>query len=214
MSKSPQSIEEKMQTDNENTSQNELNSPNVNESVNLKTLLLKTFVFTIFIVLLVFFAGSFIREPLTEFAMLIINKLGLFGLFFGIILTDTFTFPVPPDTYLLITVATDREPVLMLTIVCIASIMAGNLAYFIGPTLAKIPFFNRQIEKFRAKGERLFREYGVWAVVIAALTPIPFSIICWLSAIYKMEWKLFFFATFARIPRLVGYYFLFVLGWA
>lgn len=166
------------------------------------------------IIAVVFFAGAYIREPLTQFAALIVDKLGWTGVFVGILLTDALTFPVPPDTYLLISVATDKDPVTMLVVCSIGSIIAGNLAYSLGPHLAKVPFFNSRIESFRQKGEKLFLRYGVWAVVIAALTPIPFSIVCWFSAIYKMDRTKFFFATFARIPRLIGYYWLFVLGWS
>lgn len=142
------------------------------------------------------------------------DNLGLPGVFLGILLTDSLTFPVPPDTYLLIAVASEKNALIMLILCCVGSITAGNLAYFLGPYLAKAPFFNSRIEGFRKKGEKLFQRYGVWAVVIAALTPIPFSIVCWFSAIYKMDRTKFFFATFARIPRLVGYYWLFVLGWS
>ncbi len=184
------------------------------DEIGITSILIQTLIFTIVLVAIVFFAGAYIREPLTQFAEFIVDKLGWAGVFVGILLTDTLTFPVPPDTYLLMSVATDRDPVTMLIVCSIGSILAGNLAYTLGPHLAKIPFFKHRIEGFRGRGEKLFERYGVWAVVIAALTPIPFSIVCWFSAIYKMNrWK-FFLATFARIPRLIGYYWLFVLGWA
>lgn len=186
----------------------------IEEEISLRGIVLQTTLFTIAIVAVVFFAGAYIREDLTNFATLIIDNFGWTGVFVGILLTDALTFPVPPDTYLLISVATGRDPITMLVVCSIGSIIAGNVAYFLGPYLAKTPFFNTRIERFRHKGEKLFQRYGVWAVVIAALTPIPFSIVCWFSAIYKMDRTKFFFATFARIPRLVGYYYLFVLGWS
>ena len=182
--------------------------------LDLRYLIVRTIIFTIVIVAAVVLLGAFFREPVTLFANWLIDELGLFGLLFGIVISDAFTFPVPPDTYLLITVASGGDVQKMLTICCLGSISAGTIAYFFGPHVSKFPYFSKRIEKYRSRGEKLFEMYGVWTVAIAALTPIPFSIVCWFAGIYKMAYPRFFVATLARIPRLVGYYWLFELGWA
>ena len=182
--------------------------------LDLRYLIVRTIIFTIVIVAAVVLLGAFFREPVTLFANWLIDELGLFGLLFGIVISDAFTFPVPPDTYLLITVASGGDVQKMLTICCLGSISAGTIAYFFGPHVAKFPYFSKRIEKYRSRGEKLFEMYGVWTVAIAALTPIPFSIVCWFAGIYKMAYPRFFVATLARIPRLVGYYWLFELGLA
>ena len=38
-------------------------------------------------------------------------------------------------------------------------------------------------------------------------------ITCWMAGIYKMPYGKFLLATLFRAPRMVAYYYLFVLGW-
>ena len=162
----------------------------------------------------VFVAGLFLREPLEAFANWVVAELGLVGVFAGVFITDAFTFPVPPDTYLFIAVASDAPVAPILAVCCLASVLAGLVAYKIGPYVSSLPFLRPRLERFRPRGEQLFVRYGVWTVALAALTPVPFSITCWLAGTYRMPFQKFFLATFARVPRLLGYYALYALGWA
>ena len=59
----------------------------------------------------------------------------------------------------------------------------------------------------------LLKKWGLWTVVIAALTPIPFSIVCWFAGIYKMPYRPFFIGTLVRFLRFALFYYLFVIGW-
>jgi membrane protein YqaA with SNARE-associated domain len=185
--------------------------PDQNES--LRPIIVQTAVVTAILVALIAVGSVFLRGPLEWFANWVVTELGLFGVFFGVLATDIFTIPIPPDAYLFVVVASDGPVAAILAVCCAGSIIAGSLAYKLGPYIQRLPFLRSRLEHFRSRGERLFLKYGVWTVVIAALSPIPFSITCWLAGIYKMPYRSFFFATFARIPRLLGYYALFVLGW-
>ena len=182
--------------------------------LSLKPVILQAIAFTLFVVLAVFLGGLFLREPLEAFAHWVVTELGLLGVFLGVIATDAFTVPIPPDTYLFVAVASKTPVIPILSVVCVASILAGNIAYRIGPYIQRLPFVHRRIERFRPRGEQLFLRYGMWTVAIAALTPIPFSVTCWFAGMYRMPYLAFLAATFARVPRLLGYYGLFLLGWA
>lgn len=184
------------------------------QNLSLKPVILQAVGFTLFVLLAVFLSGVFLREPLESFAHWVVAELGLVGVFLGVIATDAFTLPIPPDTYLFVAVASKSSVAPILAVVCVGSILAGNLAYKLGPYIQRLPFVSHRIEKFRPRGEQLFVKYGVWTVVIAALTPIPFSVTCWFAGMYRMPYLPFLAATFARIPRLLGYYALFLLGWA
>ena len=184
------------------------------DDLGIKALILQTVIFTVVVIVAVVFLGTYVREDVETFANWIIDTFGMLGLFVGVFVTDAFTVPVPADTYLLVTVARGQEIVKMLAICCAASVSAGTVAYLIGPYIGQIWLFRKRVEKFRIRGERLFERFGVWTVVIAALTPIPFSIVCWFAGVYKMTYTKFFFASLARVPRLVGYYVLYTLGWA
>jgi membrane protein YqaA with SNARE-associated domain len=184
------------------------------EEPSIRRLAWQTFWVTVILVAMVAGAGWLLRDPLTELARWLVENLGLAGMFVGVFLADTFTFPIPPDIYIFIAVASGVDVVPALTTVAIASVIAGNVAYHIGPYISEIPLLRKRIEKFRPRGEKLFAKYGVWAVAIAAMTPVPFSVVCWMAGTYRMKYSSFAMATLMRIPRVIGYYWLYKMGWA
>lgn len=173
-----------------------------------------TLLFTVAIMVGVAIAGWLFREPLTDIAGWLIDTLGVGGMFFGVFIADAFTFPLPPDFYLFISIASGFDVVITLMTCSLSSVIAGNVAYFVGPQIQRIPLLSSRLEAFRERGEALFKRWGVWAVGVAALTPVPFSIVSWLAGIYRMRWRLFVLASLLRIPRVIGYYLLYKAGWA
>ena len=180
----------------------------------LRPLIIQAVVITLVMFALIAISAAVLREPLEAFAHWVVDNLGLFGVFMGVLLTDALTLPIPPDTYLFVAVASHAPVVPILTACCAGSVIAASVAYKIGPYIQRLPFLRARLEKFRPRWEQLFLKYVTWTVVIAALSPIPFSVTCWLAGIYRMPYRLFLFASFARVPRLIGYYYLFELGWA
>ena len=162
---------------------------------------------------LVVVLGVVLRDEVAACATVIVDTLGAFGVFVGVFASDVFGIPVPPSTYVFAAIASDSPTAPILIIAIITSIFGGSIAYFIGPYIGKIPFLNTQLERFRPRGEGIFDRWGIWAVGAAALTPLPFSLCCWLAGIYRMPFGRFFTATLMRGPRLMLYYGLFLLGW-
>ncbi|MFU8803738.1 MAG: YqaA family protein [Bradymonadaceae bacterium] len=163
---------------------------------------------------LVVLVAFFLREPVSSVAATIINTLGVPGIFLGVLAADALTFPIPPTTYLFVAVAANA-PILPVLIACAsASLFGGALAYVLGPYLQKVPFMRRRIEAFRPRGEALFKRWGGWTIAIAAVTPLPFSVICWFAGIYRMPFKRFLSVSVVRAPRLLVYYAIFTMGWA
>src|SRR5690606_279820 len=151
----------------------------------------------------------FFREPIAALATTMIETLGVWGVFLGVIAGDGFTFPIPPTTYLFVAVASGVPFLPVLSACVIASFFSGSIAYGVGPLLLKVPFIGPRIEAFRPRGEALFRRWGVWTVAVAALTPLPYSLTCYLAGIYKMPFKNFFLISLIRAPRMVVYFLLF-----
>src|SRR5690554_6088215 len=150
-------------------------------------------------IMLVMFAsaaalGYWLRDPITALATDFVRVLGPLGIFLGVLAADALSFPIPASTYLFAGVAADAAVFPVLIATSLASLIGGALAYLIGPQIARIPFLDRRLELFRPRGEALFKRWGAWAVGIAAVTPMPFSIICWLAGIYRMPFKRFFTA--------------------
>ena len=154
-----------------------------------------------------------LRTPLTHLALYVAHSLGLPGIFGGVLFADATNFPLPPDLFLFTAVAGTLSPLAVLAVVSGASILAGSVAWSLGPLLGRIPGIGRRVERYRQQGEAFFARYGVWAVAIAALTPLPYSAFAWLAGAYRMPWKRFLLATLFRIPRFLFYLLLFRIGW-
>jgi membrane protein YqaA with SNARE-associated domain len=180
----------------------------------MRRLLLDTVLFTIALVVVVAIAGYLFRDPLATAADWMIERFGLAGLFVGTFLADAFTLPIPPDVYLFIGIASGTAKIPTIVACSIATVAGGNLAYFVGPYVQKLPYLKDKLNDFRPKGEVLFKGYGIWAVAVAAMTPVPFSIVSWLAGIYRMPYSKYFAASLVRVPRIIGYYGLYALGWA
>ena len=52
-------------------------------------------------------------------------------------------------------------------------------------------------------------KYGFWAVVLGAITPLPYSFTCWSAGALGVHWaKVLAASLLFRIPRLILYYLL------
>jgi membrane protein YqaA with SNARE-associated domain len=154
-----------------------------------------------------------LQEPLTQAGTWFFNTYGLIGAFVGTVLCDALAIPVPVDTYLAAAVTAGAPALPILAVASAASLLGGALAYLIGTQLHRLPLLQRVLDRYRAQGEDLFARWGITAVVIAAWTPVPFAIVCWLAGTFKMPLRPFFLATLHRIPRIVLYYYVIKMGW-
>ncbi|MCB1195734.1 DedA family protein [bacterium] len=90
-------------------------------------------------------------------------------------------FPIPPDVLLIaLSVSRRSKAVFYAFVTTVASVLGGILGYYIGVALMEV--IGWPIIKFYQKEAlfhqliELFRENSFWAVLIAALTPIPYKI--------------------------------------
>lgn len=105
-------------------------------------------------------------------------------------------FPIPPDVLLIaLCFAKPSSSFWFATICSIGSVLGGAFGYFIGlkggrPLLIK--FFK---EEKVGVVDKYFKKYGVWAVVIAGFTPIPYKVFTIASGAFVMDFKKFFIAS-------------------
>ncbi|MFD1344550.1 YqaA family protein [Litorisediminicola beolgyonensis] len=99
---------------------------------------------------------------------------------------ESSVFPIPPDVMMIPMILADRSRAWVIaTVATLASVAGALLGYAIGyffyeslgqPVLEALG----KADKIGAFNER-FNEWGVWAVLIAGLTPFPFKVITILS---------------------------------
>lgn len=164
--------------------------------------------FAVFIPLAILF-----KDPLEIAGNRIVATLGYTGIGLGILASDMFTLPIPPDLYLAVAAVADMDDGLVILFGSVGSIIGGIGAFLLGRLLGRTAVVQRLVEPFRERGTRFIDRLGVRAVIIAALTPIPFSIVCTLAGMMGMHFSRFLPATIFRIPRIALYYYAIKLGW-
>jgi len=117
---------------------------------------------------------------------------------FALAFAESSFFPIPPDVLLITLGVATPEKALWYGLVCtIGSVLGGGLGYAIGlyggrPLLYR--FFNQTKV---AAVERLYEKYNAWATGIAGLTPIPYKIFTIGGGAFKINFRIFMFASLA-----------------
>ena len=140
-------------------------------------------------------------EHLKEWAAEFVEEWGYLGIFV-IAFTESIIQPIPPDPFITGGTAFGLNILYAAVIAALGSVLGGIVGYFLGKILGE-PVAQKLLgEKYYNKGEILFRKYGIWAVIIAGITPIPFKVVCWLSGIFEMPLGGFVLAAIVgRFPR-------------
>ncbi len=106
-------------------------------------------------------------------------------------------FPIPPDTILIPLAFLNPDKALWYGfLTTLASVAGGALGYFIGHKGGR-PIVNKFIsdEKlYRVK--QLYNKYDVWAVGLAAFTPIPYKVFTIAAGLFELDFKRFLLASF------------------
>ena len=110
--------------------------------------------------------------------------------------TESIIQPVPPDIFIVGASAFGLNPLTCAIISTIASTFGGAVGYFLGHNLGTPAFIKLFGEKHLLRGEAFFEKYGVWGVMIAGFTPIPYKVAAWLSGIFEMSFLKFIIGTF------------------
>jgi undecaprenyl-diphosphatase len=138
---------------------------------------------------------------LIEFAKGIILNHGYGGIF---VLTtaEQFIFPVPADIFITMGTTLGLSFTKILWIISSAAVIGSLIGYFLGKYLGH-PIISWLLGKKRLeKGEKFIKKWGVWGVILAGLTPLPFKIVTWSAGIFEMPLKKFLPAVMvSRIPR-------------
>lgn len=109
-------------------------------------------------------------------------------------------FPVPPDILLIaLAISIPRRAFFFATITMVASVIGGMLGYYIGTGLMeavgwKIIHFYHAEELFQQLFET-FNKYNFWAVLTAAITPIPYKVFTISAGAAKADFTIFMIAS-------------------
>lgn len=117
---------------------------------------------------------------------------------------------IPPELFMLIWQSKGvlSEYIINLTYLTLISYAAGVLGYYIGKFFSKTPLYQRMHERYLRQYDTKLQRYGLYLVLVGAVTPVPFSATCMLAGSVHTPIDKFLLVCISRIIRFAGY------GWA
>jgi membrane protein YqaA with SNARE-associated domain len=117
---------------------------------------------------------------------------------------------IPPELFMLIWQSKGvlSEYIINLTYLTLISYVAGVLGYYIGKFFSKTPLYQRIHKRYLKQYDTKLQRYGLYLVLVGAITPVPFSATCMLAGSVHTPINKFLLVCISRIIRFAGY------GWA
>jgi membrane protein YqaA with SNARE-associated domain len=159
-------------------------------------------------------AAHFVRPTAETAAHAFVERFGVTGMAVGTLLADGLYFPVPPQFYMLLAIAS-RTPVSeAFAAIAAGSVLAGLLGYAIAERLSRMRWISQKTTRLRGVLAAAFERRGYGAALLLTILPVPFSILCYLAGLNRMPYKFLGLLAFFRIPKLAVFYLLLHLGWS
>ena len=110
--------------------------------------------------------------------------------------SESVVFPIPPDPLLIaVGVASPGSAIWVAALVTIASVSGAYIGHWLGRKIGR-PLLRRLVSESKTeRAEVLFNRYGVWAILVAAFTPIPYKVFTILAGIMNLPIRPFLLAS-------------------
>ena len=138
-----------------------------------------------------------------------INNIGdRLPLLLGIFTVSEIVFGIiPPELFMLIWQSKGvlSEYVINLTYLTLISYVAGVIGYYIGYFFSKTNLYQRISDRYLKQYDRQLKRYGIYLVLVGAVTPVPFSATCMLAGSVNISIRDFLLICISRILRFAVY---------
>ncbi len=138
-----------------------------------------------------------------------INDIGdRLPLLLGIFTVSEIVFGIiPPELFMLIWQSKGilSEYVINLSYLTLISYGAGVLGYYIGRFFSKTKTYQRINARYLTQYDRQLKKFGIYIVLVGAITPVPFSATCMLAGSVNIPIKSFLLICISRIFRFAFY---------
>lgn len=128
----------------------------------------------------------------------IIEILGHYGLIGLIIIsfTESFISPILPDILLIpMALAEPDKAIYYSAVATISSVLGGILGYLAGKRFG-LPLIEKFVpQKYIDIIKHWVTNYGVWAIILASLAPIPFKFVSISAGVFRLNMSLFIVAA-------------------
>jgi membrane protein YqaA with SNARE-associated domain len=159
-------------------------------------------------------AGYLLRSPAEVLARGFVSRFGVWGMALGTLLADGLHFPIPPQFYMLLAVASNTPVHLAFPAIAFASLISGGLGYQLASWASRLGWLARRTERYRSLLLNAYQRRGYRAALVASLLPIPYSVLCYLAGLNRLPAAFLALVGVCRIPKLLGFYGLVYVGWS
>ena len=116
---------------------------------------------------------------------------------------------IGPELPLLAGIASGLDVIGVAVFTILGSSLASFLSYYLGRKYGDYGFRKIYGDKLYYKWRERYLKRSELVLALAALTPVPFVLICWISGIFRMKFLYFvFFGTVMRAAKIVMYAYL------
>ncbi|MGR9044569.1 MAG: YqaA family protein [Gammaproteobacteria bacterium] len=155
--------------------------------------------------------GFWFEDEMSMMTNWVVDRIGFTGLCLILLVTDTLVTPFLPDILLVVIAksALAERGLYYVFILGTVSVFAGMLGWNIGRGLGQFNFIQRLYGQIGEEQRGFMEKYGFWAIVLGAITPLPYSFTCWTAGVMGLRWtKVLAASVLFRIPRIIIYYLL------
>ena len=152
------------------------------------------------------------RSELMSLSRYFVLHYGGPGVALGFLLPDMIPIPFTQDVFTGLAVIGGMSFVEALVWATAGSLAGGSLGFWIGRRLGQTARFQQFVRGSGAQAYQLVQTHGSWAVAIGAVTPIPYSVICWSCGALDYPYRKLLLISVLRVPRIAFYLWLIIAG--
>ncbi len=182
------------------------------EVFDVSRIIRRMFIATLVIVGIVLGAMILFREELTSVSRLFVDTLGGFGISLGFILPDAFTVPLPNDAFTFFGYMGGIPFWECVLWGSAGSLVGGSIGFLIGRQLQKTRWYAKVMATRGREVAQMVERYATVTLLVAAITPIPYSLACWAVGAAGMRYPWFLFLSLSRIFKVALYLWLIAEG--
>ncbi|MEE9385949.1 MAG: VTT domain-containing protein [Nannocystaceae bacterium] len=179
----------------------------------LRRLLWSTFATLAALFAVVVTTGFFFHAELLASSRWFVEKLGGPGVALGFFIPDAFTVPLPNDAFSTAGLVGGMDYWQVVAWGSMGSLAGGSTGYWIGRSLLSR---SRRLREFLARrgGDvaQQIQRGNKFLLAAAALTPMPYSVVCWAAGAVRMPFGAFLAISSLRIVRVSGWLWLIEQG--
>lgn len=166
--------------------------------------LIKGFVYLLLLILLLILFKNYFKSQYDTIEHLVSDDYGLMLLIF--VISEILVGILPPELFMIWSIDDPGQTYTIIVIVMsLLSIGAGWVNFGIGKVISTKEFFHRLFDKRLRKYQKRYDDYGAGFIIVAALTPIPYSLVSLITGSMDYPLRKYLIYSSFRILRFVVY---------